>query len=90
MFQLEFFELVRRLMDWCVGGPCEFLNIQQFRALHKKPGGFCKMGQGRMSRDATPDQLELYKYLRESYPPYFGVTPMQENTQSNHMMNEHY
>lgn len=71
MFQLEFFEMVQRVMDWTRGRECTFLNPHQARALKNQPLDYQRPADG--WRDNGIDRA-LHDYLRDTYPAYFGLS----------------
>jgi len=97
MFDLKFFETVRRLtMEWTEAPQLEVLNEHESYLLatrNKLTARNAKLSSGhdRLINAPTCEQ-DLHQYLHDTYPAYFGlfVHIGKAGTHWNHTINESY
>ena len=96
MFDLKFFEMVRRLtMEWTEAPQLEVLNEHEsYLARNKLTARNAKLSSGHDRFNNAPtscEQEELHQYLHDTYPAYFGLFVRAGKALChNHMMNESY
>jgi hypothetical protein len=94
MFDLKFFEMVRRVMAWTEAPQLEVLNEHEsYLARNKRTARNTKKlstGHDRFINAPTCEQ-DLHQYLHDTYPAYFGLFVRAGKAQHhNHAMNESY
>ena len=93
MFDLKFFEMVRRLMAWTEAPQLEVLNEHEsYLARNKLTVRNAKLSSGhdRLINAATCER-DLHQYLHDTYPAYFGLFVRAGKAHHhNHAMNESY
>jgi len=77
MFDLKFFEMVRRLtMEWTEAPQLEVLNEHEsYLARNKLTARNVKLASGHdYLINTLPCERELHNYLHDTYPAYFGLS----------------
>ena len=79
MFDLKFFEMVRRLtMEWTEAPQLEVLNEHEsyLVARNKLTARNAKLSSGhdRLINASTRCERDLHNYLHDNYPAYFGLS----------------
>ena len=92
MFDLKFFEMVRRLtMEWTEAPQLEVLNEHEsYLAQNKLTARNAKLSSGHDRLINAPTcERDLHNYLHDTYPAYFGLFVRAGKAQHhNHAMNE--
>jgi len=93
MFDLKFYEMVRRLISWTEAPQLEVLNEHEsYLARNKLTARNVKLSSGhdRLINAPTCEQ-DLHQYLHDTYPAYFGLFVRAGKAHlHNHAMNESY
>ena len=92
MFDLKFFETVKRCLHWTESPISKVLNEHESFLASKRQGRFMNHVDPH-DFSGTPDSTrELQKYVGETYAPYFGLSMRvgKAATHWNHTINESY
>ena len=95
MFDLKFFEMVRRLtMEWTEAPQLEVLNEHESYLARNKltaRNSHLSTGATRFINALACEREDLHQYLHDTYPAYFGLFVRAGKAHHhNHAMNESY